>query len=114
MHIAAFQPHILGQIDHTMGVRRMQENSSHFSLTSLARSLQFPQDCMKGSLSLVLEGQNRVCVENFRGISSYTAEEIKLTTNRKKICITGKNLKIDCYSRDEIEISGCICKLEYL
>lgn len=81
---------------------------------SFLRSLQFPEDCVKGTLLVSVQGQNRICIENFRGISSYTSEEIRLVARQKKICITGCNLKIDCYTKEEIEISGRIDRLEYL
>lgn len=92
----------------------MKEHSDHFSLAAFARSLQLPQDYAKGNLSVFMEGQERICIENFKGISSYTAEEVRLIADRRRISVTGKNLKIDCYTKDEIEISGCICKVEYL
>ena len=49
----------------------------------------------------------------FKGISSYTDTQIRLITRQGKICVTGRHLKIESYSRDEIEISGIIDKLEY-
>ncbi len=81
---------------------------------SLIRALQLPEDCRKGETLVTLEGQGRVRIENFRGISSYTPEEIRLVTRRKKLCVAGRGLKIDCYSRDEVEISGFIEKIGFM
>lgn len=82
--------------------------------TGLARAMQFPEDLAKGNILVSMQGQERLVVENFKGISSYTAEEIRLIAKNRKICITGRRLMIENYSRDEIEISGFIDKVEYL
>lgn len=92
----------------------MKDKNERFSLAAFARSLQLPQDYAKGNTIIEMQGRESVCIENFKGICSYTREEIRLLTRRNKICITGNNLRIDCYTRDTIEISGCICKVEYL
>ena len=47
-------------------------------------------------------------------VNPETLQEIRLIAGQKKLCITGKELRIDSYSREEIEISGTIEKLEYL
>lgn len=91
----------------------MKEQQGRFSVAAFARSLQLPEDFSKGNILVSMQGQEHVVIENFKGISSYTEEEIRLITKRKKICVTGKRLKIDSYSKDEIEISGFINKIEY-
>lgn len=85
-----------------------------FGLSGLARALQLPEDLAKGNILVTMHGQERIVIENFRGISSYTEDEIRLMTKRKKICITGKRLTVANYTKEEIEITGCIDKLEYL
>ncbi len=91
----------------------MKEPKERFSFASLARSMQLPDDYAKGNILVTMQGQEHLIIENFKGISCYTSEEIRLVTRKKRICITGKRLKIDCYSKDEIEISGLIERLEY-
>lgn len=91
----------------------VKERQGNLSFSAWAESWQFPGDFVKGNILVQMQGQERVVIENFKGISSYTEEEIRLITRRKKICVTGKNLKIDSYTKEEIEISGCIEKLEY-
>lgn len=80
---------------------------------SLTKTLQLPDDMARGNVLVSLHGQEHVWIENFKGISSYTEEEIRLVTKRKSICISGRHLKIVNYSRDEIEITGYIQKMEY-
>lgn len=91
----------------------MKEEQRKFSIAAFARSLQLPEDFTKGNILVSMQGQERVIIENFKGISSYTEEEIRLITKRRKICVTGKRLKIDSYTKEEIEISGFINKIEY-
>lgn len=92
----------------------MKEKQKISAFASFAHSMQLPDDYARGNALVSMQGQEHVCIENFKGIASYTEEKICLLTKRKKISITGKRLKIDCYTKDEIEISGFIEKLEYL
>lgn len=92
----------------------MKEHKGKLFLTSLTRSLQLPEDFVRGNILVQMQGRERVVVENFKGISSYTTQEIRLITRKNKICIYGKNLRIDSYTKEEIEISGVIDRLEYM
>lgn len=74
----------------------------------LLHSLQLPDDFVKGNTLVTMHGQERVWIENFKGISSYSTEEIRLLTRDKNICVTGKRLEIVSYTKDEIEIAGYI------
>ena len=84
------------------------------SMKAFVEAAQIPEDFLKGNVLVSMEGQERVVIENFKGISSYTEQEIRLVTNRRKICVSGKKLRIVKYTKEEIEISGYINKLEYL
>ena len=75
--------------------------------------MQLPEDCLKGSLIVTLHGQKRVRIENFKGISTYTPEEIRILTRTEKFRISGKRLEIQLFNKDEMEITGWIEKMEY-
>ena len=92
----------------------MKESHLKKCFSSFMRSMQLPEDYVRGNALISIQGQEHVCIENFKGIVSYTEEEIKVLTKRKQICVAGKRLKIDCYTKDEIEISGQISRIEYL
>ncbi|MCD7745888.1 MAG: YabP/YqfC family sporulation protein [Lachnospiraceae bacterium] len=77
------------------------------------RTLQMPDDYQKGNAIVSVEGRERVRVENFKGICSYTTEEVRLAARRNIICVRGKRLQIDCYTKEEIEISGWIDAVAY-
>ncbi len=80
---------------------------------SLTKALQLPDDFSSESVMISMHGQEHIWIENFKGISSYSEEEIRLVTKRRNVCISGRRLKIVFYTKDEIEITGCIRKLEY-
>lgn len=84
------------------------------SLKAFVEAAQIPEDFVKGNVLVSIEGQERVVIENFKGISSYTEQEIRLLTKQKKICVSGKRLRITNYTKEEVEIAGRIEKLEYL
>ncbi|MCD8021575.1 MAG: YabP/YqfC family sporulation protein [Lachnospiraceae bacterium] len=62
---------------------------------------------------MTLEGRERVCIENFKGICSYTEQEVSLMTYRSQIFVRGRRLRIDSYTKDQIEISGLIEMIKY-
>lgn len=84
------------------------------SMKAFVEAAQIPEDFLKGNALVTMEGQERVVIENFKGISSYTEQEIRLIANGRKVCVSGKKLRIVNYTKEEIEIAGCIGKLEYL
>ena len=67
--------------------------------------MQLPEDCLKGNIIVTLCGQKQIRIENFKGISSYTEEEIRILTRKNRFRIAGKNLQIQSFSKDEIEIT---------
>ena len=98
-----------------MSQRRSAEakQQEKFRISGLMRAMQIPEDFVKGSILVSMQGQERLVIENFKGISSYTTEEIHLLTKKNSVCISGKCLLIETYTKDEIEISGRIERLEY-
>ena len=90
----------------------MKERGSFW--TDLAKSLQLPEDLRKGEVLVCLKGRSRLTVENFKGLSCYTPCEIKLITKEGILRVSGRNLKILWYTREEMEISGFVCKMDLL
>ncbi len=84
------------------------------SVKAFVEAAQIPEDFLKGNALITMEGQEHIIIENFKGISSCTEREIRLVANRRKICVAGEKLRIDNFTKEEIEISGHIRKLEYL
>lgn len=91
----------------------MEEQKGARPAGRLLHSLQFPEDLARGNVFVSMHGQERVWIENFRGISCYSSEEIRLTARGRCVCITGRNLEIVSYTKEEIEIAGHICALSF-
>lgn len=59
--------------------------------------------------SLVEIADNRrVLIENHKGVILYTKEKIKIATYNGKISICGTNLKLECLTKFQLVVSGCI------
>ncbi|MCD7762220.1 MAG: YabP/YqfC family sporulation protein [Lachnospiraceae bacterium] len=84
-----------------------------FQKNSWAQSLQIPGDCLRGRALVTMMGRDHICIENFKGICSYTPETVRLTVLGGRICVSGQRLRIDSYTKDEITITGRIAKVEY-
>lgn len=74
----------------------------------LLHSLQFPDDLLRGNALITLHGQEHLRVENFKGIVSYSEEEVRLAAVHGCVCIAGCHLRIVSYTKEEIEIAGHI------
>lgn len=92
----------------------MKGKREHLTAGKLRQTLQLPDDLAKGNILVSLHGQERLCIENFKGISSYSEGEIRLMTRSRCICITGRKLEIVYYTKDEIEITGHIVGLTFV
>ena len=55
-----------------------------------------------------LLGRTRVLVEHHKGILGYGTEEILVGASFGMICITGKDLRLCCMSREQLFVAGRI------
>lgn len=61
-------------------------------------------------ISLVeIYGQNRVLVENHRGIAGYEDHAIQINVNFGRIIVSGHHLKLRNMSKEKLVITGKIC-----
>lgn len=74
----------------------------------LVTALEMPQDLAYRDAVLTVIGKNLAVIENYRGILRYTREEIIILTYKGRLTICGKRLEIPCFTRDEMQIRGCI------
>ncbi len=72
-----------------------------------------PKDVVQGAAVVTLMENEEVCIENYRRIIEYTDDIIRVQTKKRQIKITGKQLKIEYYTNDEMKITGKIDSLEY-
>ena len=72
-----------------------------------------PKDVAMGLPILTITGTNDLCVENYRGMTEYTYEIIRVQSKSGQIKITGKKLEVIYYTNDEMKIHGHIRTIEY-
>lgn len=75
---------------------------------SLVSALQIPKDIGLGAVMMWITGREQICLENYKYILTYTEEEICIQAKHNQVIITGKKLKIDYYTNEMMQISGCI------
>ena len=72
-----------------------------------------PKDVAMGLPILTVTGTSELCVENYRGMTEYTDELIRLQSRCGQIKISGKKLEVVYYTSDEMMIHGHIRMIEY-
>lgn len=102
-------PDIYDKIKRTS--KSKKEKTSY--LEHLSNQLKLPADILIGAPIITSTGMHQVCVENYKGLIEYNHEFIKIQTKQCKVCIQGKNLNIDYYTDDEMNISGKILSIHY-
>ena len=80
---------------------------------ALVESLRLPQDAVLGETLLTVIGKNTLRVENYRNILIYSDTSIKLQAERYKLSVSGRNLRIRYYDKDEMEIVGQIRDVKF-
>lgn len=71
-----------------------------------------PTDLIFNLPKFILTSNDQIYVENYRGIISYTENEIKISTSKFPVKISGNKLQISQIAADEITISGKIKSFE--
>lgn len=72
-----------------------------------------PKDVAMGLPILTITGAEELCVENYRGMTEYTDQLIRLQSRCGQIRITGEKLEVTHYTNDEMKIQGHIRTIEY-
>ncbi|NLC69472.1 MAG: sporulation protein YqfC [Clostridiaceae bacterium] len=83
-------------------------------LEKLINILELPQEVMLGTPKMVLTGNNRLLVENCRGIVEFEKQKIRLSTLDGFVKIQGEYLSIKEISRENVIIIGEINSLEFV
>ena len=76
-------------------------------------ALNLPKDLMLGAVIMTITGKHEAYVENYMSLIEYTEELIRIQTKIGQIRITGKNLRVDYYTNDDMKLTGQIEAIEY-
>lgn len=89
---------------------RIQE---HPFKNRIAEVSELPKDVVMGQPVVTVLGRSELNIENYRGIIEYTDVIIRIQTKTGQIRITGKNLRVDYYTNDDMKLTGQIQAIEY-
>ena len=76
-------------------------------------ALELPKDLCLGAFNIKLIGQYEVYVENYRSIIEYNSSDIKLQGKHNRLSINGRNLRIICFTKDDMRIKGFIQEVKF-
>ena len=77
-------------------------------------TFRFPQMDIGTAPQLEMTGNRKVNIEGSTGILLYTAENIKIGTERMVLSFHGRGLRLRCISGSCVEIDGFISNIEFL
>jgi sporulation protein YqfC len=80
----------------------------------LVERLELPKDLFLGMPLLSLDGNRTLCIVNHRGIVKYSRETIIVASRSYGIQITGRELSIPSFNRDQVEITGYLQSVSFL
>ena len=80
---------------------------------NLADTLRIPPEISRGDVRVTILGSYRVWIEHYRGILEYTDQSVVLQVRQGRICIEGKRLRIDYYTKEDMVIRGKILAVRY-
>lgn len=81
--------------------------------TRVVDRFDLPKDLLLGAINISVTGQYEAYIENYSSIIEYTDCVIKIRGKGISLKITGKNLVIDSYSKDDMYIKGIIREIIY-
>lgn len=82
-------------------------------LEMISEHMLLPPDVIAGVPYITLNGRTSICVENHKKIMEYNEDKIRILAKPSPICVEGKELKIEYYTKDEMKITGKIKSISY-
>lgn len=79
----------------------------------MVEALKMPKDMVYGDVLIQISGRHEAYIENYKNIIEYTDSSIRLQTKSGKLLITGKRLRIEYYTGDEMKITGYLADFKY-
>lgn len=72
-----------------------------------------PKEILINDPKLTVFSMGKILVENFRGIVLYSDTNIEINTSKYFLKIKGEKMSINYMTKEELEISGTICGIEF-
>ena len=87
-------------------MKQKRERKKEQKKETLLETLGLPLDVICGEPILSAVGKRKLRIENYRSILIYTDTQIRIQTRQYKLTVSGRNLSIRSYDKDEMEIVG--------
>lgn len=72
-----------------------------------------PKDVIMSAAVMRITGNFEICIGNYRGITEYTEELVRIQTKCEQIRVTGEKLCVEYYTNYEMKITGKIQSIEF-
>lgn len=79
----------------------------------IAETADAPKDVFLGLPLIYMTGRAEIHIENYGGILEYTQELVRVRTKAGTLKISGKQMKVEYYLNDEMQIVGEIGRVEF-
>lgn len=76
--------------------------------SDLWEQMDLPGESLPGQVLVEITGENRVLIENHRGVREYSRERIGVKVKYGLVQVCGSCLELRCMTKDQLVISGCI------
>ena len=93
---------------------RLNQNKQNKEAERIVEHMELPKDLFLGMPLLTLEGNRSLSIVNHRGILKYCDSAIVIAAKAYRIQIIGRNLSIQKFSGDLIELTGYIKEISFL
>lgn len=80
---------------------------------NMASAMEIPEDLAKKAALVEMTGQNHMRIENYLGIIEYSDVRLLLQCSQCRIEVTGRELHITYYTREELCLKGRIEQVHY-
>lgn len=75
--------------------------------------LSIPQEIVMDVPRIVFDSNTKVYIENFKGISEYSSESIKINAGRYIISLVGEGMEIKSMTGEEVMIEGVVKTVDF-
>lgn len=79
----------------------------------IASAACMPKDVVMSASVIRIIGDFEMCIGNYRGITEYTEDLIRIQTKCEQIRVTGEKLCVEYYTNYEMKITGKIQNIEF-
>lgn len=94
-------------------MRKKKTKSRPNFAEKVVEAFQLPNDCILGSMSMIMTGKTQIFIENYRNIIEYTDTSLKIQAKNVKVFISGKSIYIESYNADMMLVKGIFQEIKY-